>query len=1105
MVAAVVAAAVSGGFAAAAGITVFGLSFAVSAFVIAGGSLALGFVQSALAKTSGGGIPGFQVEARDRTQLARNTAVKKTLVLGEVQIAGPLVEFEASGAANEFLHVAVPHSLGPCDAFREFYVNDELIGDQDGSGNVTSGRFDGHLRLVGHTGAFDQAADADLVDEVEGWSAADAGGGVAYTAARLKWSQDVWPNGFSNLKAVLRGILLFDPRDTALAITTSTGDTLSVFSTTAAHGRAAGDVVWIKGHVEATPTAPPFGKMYQIKTVPGSQTFTLIDRDGNDVGVGGGGSGGTMTAMAWSDNWALCVRMWLTHWAGYNYDDDDIDDTQLIAAANICDEQVSLTPQARAFTVDAADDILTVDAAVTWKGGDGVTVSTDTTLPAPLLAATTYFIIRVDKTRIRVATTLENARARVAIDITDAGTGIHTVTRDSQLRYTCNGVVTFGGNPLDVLEDLMTAGAGVVVEEGGIQKVYAGAATASSATVTVADFRAAELEINPTPEFDKMFNGARGKFVSPDDFWANIGLPPYQNQTYVDEDGEEIFTDLTFPFTTDIDAGQRLLKINVERARQGITVKWPAKPRKLETAVWDVEALTVADLGWAAKEFRVLGWKENPDFGIDITYREEAPAVWDWDLGDETVVDPAPDTNLPSPFTVSAPTGLALFSGTAQLLLAGDGTVISRVLATWTAPADAFVTSGGRIDVQFKKSSATEWEKAPAVPGDETTTLITGVLDGVSYDVRVRSVNTLGAAGDWEQVNGHTVIGKSEDPPRPDTFTVKADADGGRVFEFALAPLPADVRAGGGFKIRFLSSSTSDWSAMTPLHDGLLISSPFETNQLAAGTYWFAIKTIDSSGNESTDALFINAAILPDPRIANALLIQDDRALVWLGTRVSAYLSDNGGLRATGSGNFTNLPATFTALPAQWRGIVARNSPLDYTTEEIDLGLDVTFRPLVSVAGSGTQTITMQTGTDADGQATGAFVALDTVTARYLKVKVSMAGTTPGIDTMVTIVDAPTKVETFDDVDTSAASAGHFERIATGHFKLETKGGIASITQAQITALQNTGAGFTWELISKATTITGGSGAAAEFKIYNASSVLADATVDVRLLGTRST
>ena len=66
---------------------------------------------------------------------------------------------------------------------------------------------------------------------------------------------------------------------------------------------------------------------------------------------------------------------------------------------------------------------VTVDIAT----GRRIMFTTTGILPAPLVIDTVYYAIRVDATHIKVATTLANADAEIAIDLTNAGTGTHTV------------------------------------------------------------------------------------------------------------------------------------------------------------------------------------------------------------------------------------------------------------------------------------------------------------------------------------------------------------------------------------------------------------------------------------------------------------------------------------------------------------------------------------------------------------------------------------------------------------------------------------------------------------------------------------------------------
>jgi len=61
--------------------------------------------------------------------------------------------------------------------------------------------------------------------------------------------------------------------------------------------------------------------------------------------------------------------------------------------------------------------------------GTRVQLTTTTTLPAGLALATNYYVIRVTDSTFKLATTYANAVAGTAINITDAGTGTHTMSR----------------------------------------------------------------------------------------------------------------------------------------------------------------------------------------------------------------------------------------------------------------------------------------------------------------------------------------------------------------------------------------------------------------------------------------------------------------------------------------------------------------------------------------------------------------------------------------------------------------------------------------------------------------------------------------------------
>lgn len=82
------------------------------------------------------------------------------------------------------------------------------------------------------------------------------------------------------------------------------------------------------------------------------------------------------------------------------------------------------------FTADDTTDVLTINSNpvnINLLPYTTVQVSTTTTLPAPLVASTNYFTIKVSDSTFKLATTYANAVSGIAIDITTTGTGTHTI------------------------------------------------------------------------------------------------------------------------------------------------------------------------------------------------------------------------------------------------------------------------------------------------------------------------------------------------------------------------------------------------------------------------------------------------------------------------------------------------------------------------------------------------------------------------------------------------------------------------------------------------------------------------------------------------------
>jgi hypothetical protein len=317
------------------------------------------------------------------------------------------------------------------------------------------------------------------------------------------------------------------------------------------------------------------------------------------------------------------------------------------------------------------------------------------------------------------------------------------------------------------------------------------------------------------------------------------------------------------------------------------------------------------------------------------------------------------------------------------------------------------------------------------------------------------------------------------------SFFVTVQADGTRQFDASMGPsLPPDF---AGYKIRFRSGTWSNWSDLNPLHDGLIRTTPYETNQIGAGNYTFAIKAVDDSGNESVNAKFI-VGQLGDPRLAGVIFQSQAHTRGWDGIKTDCFVeSDTGNLVANDALTWAGT-SDWTAYD-RWNKTPATS--ITYEDSVIDLNGLVTFNPLVYVVADGT--VVVNAASSVDNITWTPFAAITgAITARYLKVKIEITGILPQVTSMNVLINGNSKSEAINDLNTALITG--IRRIGVGDIRLPMSNAYSTISQAQI-ALQNVGGGWSWELVDKNASL------GPRVKIYNASGVLADATIDAFLRG----
>jgi hypothetical protein len=513
------------------------------------------------------------------------------------------------------------------------------------------------------------------------------------------------------------------------------------------------------------------------------------------------------STTAWSDNAALCVRDYMVSDYGFNCSSDEINDDYFSAAANACDEAVTLS------------------------------------------------------------------------------------TGGTQDRYTINGVLDTAAGRLDNLNGLVAAMAGAVTYVQGQFRAYSGTYDAPVGDIDLG-LLADKIKISPRTPRKEVFNRVQGTYIDPNKNWQATDFPPITNSTYEAQDGNEIIPrDIVLTLTNHPEAAQRIAKVILEQGRQGIQVELVLKHHALSYAVWDTVTFTNAPVGWEDKVFRIKNMRHDGVGPITLSLQEESSASYDWNGGMASTYDAAPDTNLPSPSTVSPPSALSVSE---DLYVTRDGgSVKAKAILTWLASQDVFIRN---YQAEYKLSTASDWTLLPRT--EATTIEILDIAPGI-YDFRVKGLNTLDVSSSYATTTS-SVAGLSAPPTEPQNLYWSAI--GGLAYLNWDSSPDLDVRLGGNYRFRYSPTTTDGWGSSTSIGNDAAGNTNHAVLPLKPGIY--LIKAVDASGNESLDAASV--IVTQDTIIALSLIATVTEDPTFSGTKTNCGVS--GGILSLTD---TSLPGTY--------------------------------------------------------------------------------------------------------------------------------------------------------------------------------------------------
>jgi len=366
----------------------------------------------------------------------------------------------------------------------------------------------------------------------------------------------------------------------------------------------------------------------------------------------------------------------------------------------------------------------------------------------------------------------------------------------------------------------------------------------------------------------------------------------------------------------------------------------------------DIVTITDAAHGWDTKQVRVLRASETDNGRWSLHFREFNAQAYSTDA---PAAPPAPNSGtLPNPRTVGTITGLAAKESLnfESAVIGNDGIARgliwqSRIEASWNASPDVYfdlyeirLTSPAMTQPAISASRLPQFSSPPLV-------------QGATYTLSVRVINTLGFAGDWVSASV-TLQGKTAPPGDVIVIDFAAEVGGECIFRWHPVADPDVVR----YEWRGLATSATSaaWDSMTTLDRP-------DTNYtrikgIAPGPTLFAIKAIDSVGRYSINPYFVSLTVTSDasaflqnfnftPQVATSTnIVQQNFALTESGTRALPRWISKGQA-------FWNaaLPNPVSSRNAPVVNAWGRTAAFKLLTDQYDFGLTLDATINVNLAG----------------------------------------------------------------------------------------------------------------------------------------------------------
>ena len=435
--------------------------------------------------------------------------------------------------------------------------------------------------------------------------------------------------------------------------------------------------------------------------------------------------------------------------------------------------------------------------------------------------------------------------------------------------FDTNAVIDTSQKIIDNVRELLKGCRGYLPYTGGKYRLII--ETTGSAAITLTEDNIIGGYNLSIPTKNERYNRVIVGFVNPDrNFQVDeVQFPPLDDSGLASADqhatmktadggflleGRFSFKTLTSPYQA-----EEMAEVILRRSREAMTLGLNVSFDAYDLAIGDIVNITHSSLGFSAKAFRVMGLTFNEDFTIGLSLVEYQASHYTW--ASKSEVSSTPSTNLPNPFAIQPPASITLSD---EMIEYADGITITRLNIVIGASPDSFVSN---YQVEAKQSTESDFKIISV--GTQLKHEFLNVIDGATYNVRVKAINSLGVNSTFTSAS-HVVVGATDTPSDIDDLSVSLV--GSNQMELSWTPVTdLDI---SWYEIRFQDVvSGATWNESTPL--AKVVRRKSNSLVVNAVTGSFCIKAVDKLGNSSANASIVSTNISGLQNFTNVLTVSE--------------------------------------------------------------------------------------------------------------------------------------------------------------------------------------------------------------------------------------